>query len=340
MKHTHTLLLLLLTLVSCTDHRQPVRDGLDLTGAWVLRHVAYPQGGEQHYSMQGDGTSCLIYDSQSQLYECNISTTPTGLLIQPTAKVTVTLVDKGGGEWLYLEDGDPHPLHVTDSIITIQRRGILYTYASADDIYSEWGDDIRHIFDSQPVGPEPAAAQKYVLSARERQQASRIQWLLAALAVIAILAVANHIVSRRRRQQLWLQLRQIQEVQQNRPPTVRQAAKSVEDAFFASDEYAALVRRMATGSLMKDEEWQQVEQSLKTVYPGFTAQLQSLYPMSDVEYHTCLLIKLRIPTKDIAAVLAREANTISSLRKRLYKKVFDREGGAREWDDFILSIGT
>ena len=46
------------------------------------------------------------------------------------------------------------------------------------------------------------------------------------------------------------------------------------------------------------------------------------------------------PTKDIAAVLAREANTISSLRKRLYKKVFNREGGAREWDDFILSIGT
>ena len=86
---------------------------------------------------------------------------------------------------------------------------------------------------------------------------------------------------------------------------------------------------------MKAEEWQQVEHSLKTVYPGFTAQLQSLYPMSDVEYHTCLLIKLRIPTKDIAAVLAREANTISSLRKRLYKKVFDREGGAREWDDFI-----
>ena len=109
MKHTHTLLLLLLTLVSCTDHRQPVRDGLDLTGAWVLRHVEYPSGTEQDYALGGDGTSCLIYDSQSQLYECNISTTPTGLLIQPTAKATVTLVDKGGGEWLYLEDGDLHP---------------------------------------------------------------------------------------------------------------------------------------------------------------------------------------------------------------------------------------
>ena len=32
----------------------------DLTGAWVLRHVAYPQGGEQHYSMQGDGDKVTV----------------------------------------------------------------------------------------------------------------------------------------------------------------------------------------------------------------------------------------------------------------------------------------
>ena len=352
MKHTHFIpsLLLALTLISCTHRQQPVRDRSDLTGAWVLRHVEYPSGTEEDYSMQGEGTSCLIYDHENRLYACNISTTPTGLLVKPTAATTVTLVDKGGGEWLYLEDGDPHPLRVTDSTITIQRMGILYTYASADDLYSEWGDDIRDIIDSQPAGPDPATIQKYVLSVRERQLArsnlfacqskNYIYWLVTLIAIVIIFAVANHIINRRRRQQLQLQLRQIQEVQENRPPTVRQAAKSVEDAFLASDEYAALQRRMATGSLMKAEEWQQVEHSLKTVYPGFTAQLQSLYPMSDVEYHTCLLIKLRIPTKDIAAVLAREANTISSLRKRLYKKVFDREGGAKDWDDFILSIGT
>ena len=121
--------------------------------------------------MQGDGTSCLIYDHENRLYECNISTTPTGLLVRPTATTTVTLVDKGGGEWLYLEDGDPHPLHVSDSTITIQRMGILYTYSCADDLYSEWGDDIRDIIDSQPAGPEPATDQKYVLSVRERQLA-------------------------------------------------------------------------------------------------------------------------------------------------------------------------
>lgn len=330
---------LLLMLFSCNGGRKIGGEGLDLTGAWVLRHVKFPSGTEYDCSMDGNGTSCLIYEDKNLLYECRISTTPSGLLIQPTAKSIVTITYKGGGEWLYLEDGDPHPLCVSDSTITIQRIGILYTFSRADDLYSEWGADIRDIIESESLGTDAAGAHHYVLSARERQQASYIQWLLAAVAIVVVIAVTSHIVNRRRRQRLLLQLRQIQEVRENRPQQVRQAVKSVEDSFFASDEYAVLQRRMATGQLMKDEEWQQVEHCLKSIYPGFTTQLQSLYPMSGVEYHVCMLIKLRIPTKDIAAVVAREVNTISTMRKRLYKKVFSREGGARDWDDFILSVG-
>lgn len=341
MKYYHIISsVVLLTLFSCTDQQKLTREDFDLTGAWVLRHVEIPWGTEYDCSMDGNGTSCLIYDRQNMLYECNISSTSSGLLIQPTAKYTITFTYKGGGEWLYLEDGDSHPLSVSDSTITIQRIGILYTFSRADDLYNEWGADIRDIIESESVGTDFANARHYVLSVRERQQASYIQWLLAAVAIVAVIAVTSHIVNRRRRQRLLLQLRQIQEVRENRPQQVRQAVKSVEDSFFASDEYAVLQRRMATGQLMKDEEWQQVEHCLKSIYPGFTTQLQSLYPMSDVEYHVCMLIKLRIPTKDISAVVAREVNTISTMRKRLYKKVFSREGGAKDWDDFILSIGS
>ena len=83
--HTITCLTLLLTLCACSDPREQPRDGIDLTGAWVLRHVEYPSGTEQDYALGGDGTTCLIYDQRNLLYECNIATTPTGLLVQPTA---------------------------------------------------------------------------------------------------------------------------------------------------------------------------------------------------------------------------------------------------------------
>jgi hypothetical protein len=60
----------------------------------------------------------------------------------------------------------------------------------------------------------------------------------------------------------------------------------------------------------------------------------------ELEYQTCLLIKLRIAPTDIATILSRDTSTISTVRSRLYKKVFDKKGGAREWDEFIMSIGA
>ena len=95
---------------------------------------------------------------------------------------------------------------------------------------------------------------------------------------------------------------------------------------------------MASGHRMKDEDWQDLEGQVRRAYPGFISQLRNLYTMSELEYQVCLLIKLRIAPSDIAAVLVRDVSTISTVRSRLYKKVFGRKGGAKEWDEFILSI--
>ena len=195
-QHTITCLTLLLTLCACSDPREQPRDSLDLTSAWVLRHVEFPSGTEQDYALDGDGTTCLIYDQRNLLYECNIATTPMGLLVQPTATTTITLVDKGGGEWLYLENGDPHPLRATDSTITIQRMGILYTFSRADSLYSEWGADISDIFDRTTDSPETENT-RYMLSAKERQLTNYVYWLVVAVALVVIVAVANYVVIHR-----------------------------------------------------------------------------------------------------------------------------------------------
>jgi hypothetical protein len=83
-----------------------------------------------------------------------------------------------------------------------------------------------------------------------------------------------------------------------------------------------------------------MEERLKRVYPGFTSRLRNLYPMSELEYQVCLLIKLRITPTEMADVLSRDGSTISTVRSRLYKKVFGSKGGARDWDEFVLSIGA
>lgn len=344
MKKGLMLLILCLLILACGNTREDKQTFI-LQGAWTLRHVKYPMDDVEHdYSLEGNGTFCQLYDLDSMLYICKLATIPSGLLITPTVKRQVTLLDKGGGEYFYMEDDDPRPLTIhSDTAITIQRNGVLYTWVRADSIYQEWGTEIRDIIAKDLNNEDNKDRNNYVLSEKERQQEKTLQrhgYIFAFFIVIALL-ITQYIISKRKAmRQLQLQLHQIQEVQENRPQAVRQAAKSVEDTFFASDDYAALQKRMTNGQVMKEEEWQQVERYLKTIYPGFTTQLRSLYPMSELEYQTCLLIKLRIAPKDIANILSRDVSTISTVRSRLYKKVFGHKGGTKEWDDFILSIGT
>ena len=312
-----------------------------LQGAWVLQQLEYPYDRADDTFSEQEGTYLLMYDGDSVVCQCWMTKTETGLVIKPGIQCGVTLIDKGGGEHVYLENTDPRPLTIRDdSTIAIQRNGVLYTYRRADDIAEEWGADIRDIIAADFKKGISEDTPSYVLSSKERQQASYIHWLLAVIAIIVILAVANYIVASRRRRQLQLQLQQIQEVQQERPQTVRQAIASVETAFFDSDVYQALQRRLATGQRLKEDDWQEIESQIRKVYPGFISQLRGLYAMSELEYQVCLLIKLRIAPSDIAAVLARDVSTISTVRSRLYKKVFGQKGGTREWDEFILSIGA
>ena len=336
-------ILALCLLLGCTS-KDNERGTCFLEGAWTLRQVTYPFDRADDTYSEREGTVLRIYDGDSVMYQCWLIRTETGLIVRPDMKCSVTLIDKGGGEYVYLESDEPRPLTVADdSVIVIQRQGILHTFHRADDIAEEWGKEIMGIVSADLRKNETSDAPSYVLSARERRQANLIHaFVLATVAAVILLLLIARIAldNRRAKHRLQLQLQQIQEVQQERPQTVRQAIESVETAYFASDDYAALQRRIATGQRLKDEDWQTIECHIRKVYPGFGSQLRGLHVMSELEYQVCLLIKLRIAPSDIADVLARDASTISTVRSRLYNKVFGQKGGAREWDSFIMSIGA
>ena len=313
-----------------------------LQGAWTLRQVDFPTISTQTYA-ETEGTILRLYDSDSMMYQCWLTKTTSGLIVKPIMQRPITLIDKGGGEHLYLEGDDPRPLTVTDdSTIVIQQNGILHTWHCAENIAKEWGTEIMEIIAADMQKEKSAEPQSYVLSAKERRQANMIHgFIISTIATVILLLLIARIAidNRKAKRRLQLQLKQIHEVQEERPQSVRLAIESVEAAYFASDEYQALQRRIATGQRLKDDDWSNIENQLRKVYPGFSSQLSNLHAMSELEYQVCLLIKLRMAPSDIAAVLARDTSTISTVRSRLYKKVFGRKGSTREWDEFILSIG-
>lgn len=337
--------LLILTcslLFICCNHHDMKDKAFFLKGTWTLRQVKSPEGYITDYPLE-NSTTCHIYDSDSTLYECTLSTTATGMVVVPRAKYVITLIDRGDS-YLYLEGDDPRPLTIlNDTSITIQRYGMQYTWVRAKEIAENWGDDILDINKSDLMDEPYDEVRRYVLSTKERHQADVIHGFAvfsAFIILVALFIAQMALTNRRERRRLQLQLQQIQEVQENRPQQVKQVIKTVESDYFASESYHSIQRRIASSLPLKEQEWNEIEQQLKSVYPGFSSQLRSLYAMSELEYHVCLLIKLHISPTEIATVLSRDTSTISTVRSRLFYKVFGRKGGAKEWDDFILSLGT
>ena len=266
--------LLILTcslLLICCNHHDMKDKAFILEGVWTLRQVKSPEGYITDYPVE-NSTTCHIYDSDSTLYECTLSTTATGMVVMPRNKYAITLIDRGDS-YLYLEGDDPRPLTIlNDTSIIIQRYGMQYTWVRTKDIAENWGDDILGINKSDLMDEPNDELRRYVLSTKERHQANIIHGFAvfsAFIILVALFIAQMALVNRRERRRLQLQLEQIHEVQENRPASVRQVIASVENEFFASDNYHSLQQRISTGQQLKEQAWTEIEEQLKSVYPGF-----------------------------------------------------------------------
>ena len=90
-----------------------------LDGVWTLRQMDYPSGGSKTFEETKE-TLIRLYEGDSVFHQCWMTRTETGLTIRPIEDVRVNMVDKGHGEYIYIEDDDPHPLMVKDAVALVQ----------------------------------------------------------------------------------------------------------------------------------------------------------------------------------------------------------------------------
>ena len=115
-------------------------------------------------------------------------------------------------------------------------------------------------------------------------------------------------------------------------------SKHEEEAYAHSEICQTLRRKAQAGESVKSNEWNEFELAVKTISPDFYSKFYSLRKVSDLEYRVCLLIRARFAPADMAILLCKSRSSITSIRSRLYEKVFGKKGGSRDWDDFILSL--
>lgn len=341
MKHIFLLLSFCALLCATGCRRQPDRTELfGLPGVWMLSSRVHPMGVEFRFPEDGM-TYCRIFDRDTMYYDCKLMSTPTGVVVIPQEYGPFNVVVTANRDTLFFENSHLRPIAFPDdTTMVIRRYGTVYTYYRNQDMTDQRVREIKDIIRNDTLNANDELT-RYVLSVSERRlQAvnSRLIVLTGAL-LLAVLLVGWYL--RRlmlRKREVERQLAQIKEEQAIRPSLVTHAMKQVEDDFFRSDYFIRLRNRVTGGEVFRKEDWEELEREVCVVWPDLFRHLSGLYPLSEVEWRVSLLVRLRFSPSEMAGVLCKDISSISSIRARLYRKVFHRSGGAKDWDDFILSL--
>ncbi len=91
---------------------------------------------------------------------------------------------------------------------------------------------------------------------------------------------------------------------------------------------------------LKDDDWAMLHDAIIERYPNFDSALHDLYAnIKTQDIRVSMLIKIGIKPVDIAYLTSHTEEAISSTRRRLYERAFNKKGKPSDWDKTILSIG-
>lgn len=326
---------LALTLCSCST-KEPA--DFCLNGPWSLESKVFSDGLEVSYPYNNSGW-LRIYDD-SCYYDCQIIKAPTGTLVIPNKRETYLLINKGK-EFRYLQGGGVHPFTmVDDSTIVVQEMGSVCRWKINNDIEEEKINAIVDVINND-VDDIDDFSHRYIFSNAERDLKASNHTLTYILifAVFVIVVVANVLYNLyRHKKRIEQELRQIEQERKLLPESVREALNAVEQGFYRSDFYNQFQAKINKGARLTKDDWDALQERLLSVYPRFVSTLDKLCNMSEIEFRVCLLLKLKITPSEIANVLHRDISSISSIRSRLYMKVFGKKGSSKDFDEFISSL--
>ncbi|MDE7379215.1 MAG: hypothetical protein K2N13_09735 [Paraprevotella sp.] len=326
-----------ITLFSCSLTKK--QEDFTVNGPWVLDYMVFSDSSKVDYPKNDIGW-LRVYDD-SCLYECQLIIAPTGTMFIAGKTEQYTLVRKGKDEIVYLQEGSAHPFVInSDTSIMIQETGVQRTWKRTYDFEEQRLKEIVNIIRSEK-NDGVDYSRRYVFSNAERElQVSNHTLMYVLLCLIFMLMMTanylHHLHSRKKR--VEQELRLIEQERQTLPATVREALNTVEEEFRKSDFYIWIRKKISHGECFTKDDWHDIEERLRSVYPRFTNTLLTLCNMSAIEFRVCLLLKLNATPSEMANVLCKDKSSISSIRSRLYMKVFGKKGSSKDWDDFIRSL--
>ena len=102
--------------------------------------------------------------------------------------------------------------------------------------------------------------------------------------------------------------------------------------------YSLLLNKMKVNQNITQAEWSELDHAINQYFVDFKLKLYRICNLSDLEYQICLLLKLEASLSDISTLVHQEPSALTMSRKRLFTKMFKKEGKAEELDSFIRSV--
>ncbi|MDR2917348.1 MAG: tetratricopeptide repeat protein [Tannerella sp.] len=131
------------------------------------------------------------------------------------------------------------------------------------------------------------------------------------------------------KERLYIENRKIEYANKERQQLIRQIRKAdIYQKFHAEGGFKAT-----------ESDWLELQDLINHTFPQFPEQLHSLLPkISDIEFKVCCLVKIEVPTADIANTINRSRQSVTMIRKRLYQKIYGENGSTKDFDEFIAGL--
>lgn len=198
-------------------------------------------------------------------------------------------------------------------------------------------------------------------------------WIFICVVVIAILIIVILIIVMRRQTKslnLWEATERIRQINMKEPDQVEEIIgvlkskevkeslmdrrreelskllanemQELETSIAKSDTFHKIKKLADEGKSLpeKGPEWQEIEDVVFAASPRFKETLSFLTgsKMKTTDYTLALMLKLRLSTNEIATLLSRSPNAISTRKKVLSTKIFGEEGHIKELEKLIALI--
>ena len=100
-----------------------------------------------------------------------------------------------------------------------------------------------------------------------------------------------------------------------------------------------LAERVSKNEPATNEDWNEAASEILRNCPDFINTLNSFLPtINSIHLRICLAVKLRFSPAQIAILVSRSKQAITTARSRMYKEAFGEKGKPSDFDNFILSI--